>query len=153
MSLKERMEEPDILKAVRTLHGVSGQAFYSLLLSHGRLLLPGNVKPGSRMKQKACYNNSITRMIQDDSVYVEGVVLIHGVAITHAWNLERGHVDHTIPDADQYQYLGLLIPDDIVIEVAGDKRFGLHDGVMGTLTTLPNREELLARIVAANRPR
>lgn len=107
----------------------------------------GDVKPGKRMMTpKRCFNNSITRSIQDGSDYTEGFVFVHNVPLAHAWVVEGGGkpVDYTIKDSEKWTYVGLRVPKNILARVATSDHFGkgMFDGILGTLNAFPTDERL-----------
>jgi hypothetical protein len=125
------------------------------LADHGEVR--SDVKAGKpRMKPKMCFNNSITRAIQDGSTYTEGKVFVHGIPIAHAWNtLEDGTArDHTIVDPEKWTYVGLNIPPQTLATIVTSKHFGrgIYDGALGTVNAFPEteRKRLMDEIIAFN---
>lgn len=116
--------------------------YWSMLTEHGEQ--SSQVQPGApKMKARECYNNAITRMIEDQVGYVEGFVFVHGVPIQHAWNRVGGRfVDYTLgADAKRWTYVGLDVPRDVVLKVAISPKFGsgIADGVLGTINLFKQR--------------
>lgn len=80
---------------------------------------------GRKFKPGYCYYNSGTMMLKGFG-YVEGYVIdkSQGNKIGHSWNVDKNgnHIDFTYPNSDQFDYFGIIIPKDIVLEV------GLENG-------------------------
>lgn len=83
------------------------------------------VKNGKRkLKLGYCYYNSTKKMLHDGYGYVEGIVIDKktGYRVAHAWNIKNDeHIDFTIPNPDDYDYYGIIIPNNVVL----DKMFGM----------------------------
>lgn len=80
-----------------------------------------NVESGKGDKRKykigKCYANAVDKMIHGFG-YVEGFVRNKqsGQYIGHAWNIDKsgGHLDFTFRNTEDYEYFGLLIPEEVV---------------------------------------
>jgi hypothetical protein len=125
------------------------------LAEHGTVR--SDVQKGNpRMKPKMCFNNSITRSIQDGSTYTEGKVFVHGFPIAHAWNTHEDGTakDHTITDPERWTYVGLKVPPQTLATIVTSKHFGkgIYDGVLGTVNAFPEaeRKKMIDEIIAFN---
>jgi hypothetical protein len=78
-----------------------------------------------KCKQKSynlgsCYPNS-TRLMNDKKYkYVEGYVIKNGVKIGHSWNIDQegNHIDFTFKNPQDFEYIGVVIPEKIVWEIS-----------------------------------
>jgi hypothetical protein len=72
-------------------------------------------------KLGCCYGNAARKMVDKGLYYVEGYIKhkISGIKICHAWNAisENEHIDFTLNDAENYNYFGIILPQDIVYKV------------------------------------
>lgn len=79
------------------------------------------------MKLGFCWVNSSKMMLKGYG-YVEGYVINkkNGEKISHSWNVdnEGKHWDFTFDHPEEYEYFGIVIPDDIVWEI-GRKNGGM----------------------------
>lgn len=68
-------------------------------------------------KHGNCYPNSVEKM-REGFDYVEGFVKNKrtGQYISHAWNVDKSgtHQDFTLKKPEEYEYFGVLIPEEIV---------------------------------------
>ena len=95
------------------------------------------VKAGKRdrrvHKSNQCYTNA-GRNLHKGYGYVEGLCInkTTGFTFSHAWNIDKegNHLDFTIDDPETYDYLGIIIPDNIVYEVLGDQLGGVWTSVL-----------------------
>lgn len=73
-----------------------------------------------KLKAKNCYVNAIKKMSEGYD-YVEGVITSKktGFQISHAWNVDStgNHIDFTILETQNFQYHGIILPKDIIINV------------------------------------
>jgi hypothetical protein len=142
---------PDELRIWQSM-GVGGIRA-ELLVELGR---PMDVLAIGGMEGQACFKNSIIRAFCDrDTAYVEGATLVaDAVWITHAWNRDENSqfVDHTLKGADRGPYYGLVIPRDVAFEVQRSRKWGIGDGVLGTLQFLSKKtqDRLVRKIRRAN---
>ena len=110
-----------------------------------------------------CYNNSVDviveSMLKPDSPrvdYVEGIVTEHGIPLAHAWNREGSRmVDHTVPDPWNHQYMGLVVPRRVMMDVMTASSFGRTkgEGVIGAIMHMKDkkrRDRYLRLIMEAN---
>lgn len=73
-------------------------------------------------KNGHCFSNSVKKMMEGYG-YVEGYIEDkEGFRIPHSWNVdsEGNHFDFTLKNPEEYKYIGIVIPNDKVIEV-GEK--------------------------------
>ena len=73
-----------------------------------------------KMKLGRCYGNAASKMSKGFQ-YVEGVIIDKktGLEIQHAWNVDENnnHIDFTIPDPENYTYIGIVLSKEIVYKV------------------------------------
>lgn len=79
------------------------------------------------MKMRYCWGNSSKMMLKGYG-YVEGYVIHkeNGIKYSHSWNVDSNgvHWDFTYDNPEDYEYFGIIIPDNIVWEV-GRKNGGM----------------------------
>lgn len=111
-----------------------------LLLKYGRAMAVDSV---GGMTPQQCFTNAVEHAIVQDVDYVEGMTKVADVVwITHAWNHDRGgYTDFTLKDVT-YPYFGVVIPRKIAYEVMRTRQWGAGDGVLGTLSMLPEKRRL-----------
>lgn len=90
-----------------------------LLLSHGDPVQAKSSKIPNKKFHQNCNIRNAKRICFDHGYgYVEGIATNKKTNFTlaHAWNIDiyGNHVDMTIKDAENYIYLGIQIPIDIV---------------------------------------
>lgn len=98
--------------------------------------------PDEMSPPKRCFNNSIEMCIKNGWGYVEGFITIHGVPLTHAWNLDnQGRAfDTTLKPGDVQNYTGMLIPSKLLFMAATHKRWMIAEGVIGTICMMNDQE-------------
>jgi len=78
-------------------------------------------KKSLRMKAQTCYANAESKRDKGFN-YVEGIITSKksGLQISHAWNVDSNgrHVDFTVMDTGNYEYLGIVLPWPVLSEVA-----------------------------------
>ena len=69
--------------------------------------------PGRRFRLGNCYSNAVEMSQNQEYKYVEGIAVCKtsGVAICHAWNIDKNEraIDVTYVDTDNYDYYGIEI--------------------------------------------
>jgi hypothetical protein len=88
---------------------------------------PYNVKSITNSREPLlkgqCYYNAV-RMMKYDYDYAEGYIVMMGtnIKISHAWNVDPqgNHIDFTIPDSELFDYFGVIVPGDILIDIICD---------------------------------
>jgi len=93
-----------------------------ILKKHGQIFeVHPPPKKSMRMKAQTCYANAESKRDKGFN-YVEGVITSKksGLQISYAWNVDSNgrHVDFTVMDTGNYEYLGIVIPWPILSEVA-----------------------------------
>lgn len=100
----------------------------SILNEKGQIFTVYSGKKDRRtMKLGFCWGNSSKMMLKGYG-YVEGYV-IHketGLKVSHSWNVDSSgtHLDFTYDNPGDYEYFGIIIPNNIVLEV-GRKNGGM----------------------------
>lgn len=100
---------------------------------------------------KQCYTNATQYVLHHPGFdYVEGYY-IHpqiGFPFEHAWVYHRAtgrHYDCTVKDPETYQYFGLIIPSDVLLDIAvGDEYRG---NVLDTLCRAGCNDAFKARMI------
>ena len=73
---------------------------------------------GPKMSPGARFRNAGRKHIHHGLEYVEGYVSVKGFGLVHAWNIDsKGPVDFTSGWGPEYEYLGLIIPNDAYLEL------------------------------------
>lgn len=112
---------------------ISSRNIYAFVGQHGREFHVA-VRPWHMTMdgEKQCFKNATLRMISENLIYCEGFVFVHGVPIHHAWCLdpEGRVVDPTIPDQERWEYVGIPMQYDFVLEIAmATEMYGVLDNI------------------------
>lgn len=69
---------------------------------------------------KNCFENATLFAVGRNLAYVEGFIAVHGVPIHHAWcvNFQGDVIDPTIPDPERWEYFGIPMSIDFVLDTA-----------------------------------
>lgn len=91
-------------------------------------------------KAKQCYKNAAENAIHKSSVkYIEGYVLVSGVPINHAWNVDgKKAFDCTVNPLGKYihEYWGIEVPMVVIMMANLHKNWVIADGVLGTIAIM-----------------
>jgi hypothetical protein len=104
------------------------------------------------MTERHCYSNSAEVALGNPSIgYVEGFGCKDEYCFMHAWNvIGEVHLDYTLRKPEEYRYMGVIIPTELVKVAVGSKHWMISEGVLSTLVKLvPVTEGLDAKIRAA----
>lgn len=92
-----------------------------------------SIIPGNKFLKQNKLHNARRICFENQYGYVEGIVInkIDNSKIAHIWNvdLNGNHVDMTLEDPQNYEYIGIQIPENLIYQVGfkhgGKWRFNL----------------------------
>lgn len=92
-----------------------------------------SIIPGNKFLKQNKLHNARRICFENQYGYVEGIVInkIDNSKIAHVWNvdLNGNHVDMTMEDPQNYEYIGIQIPENLIYQVGfkhgGKWRFNL----------------------------
>ena len=92
-----------------------------------------SIIPGNKFLKQNKLHNARRICFENQYAYVEGIVInkIDNSKIAHVWNvdLNGNHVDMTMEDPQNYEYIGIQIPENLIYQVGfkhgGKWRFNL----------------------------
>jgi hypothetical protein len=99
-----------------------GNPVAKFLLAKGKAFAIGpKTFAGKRGTPQRCYMNATKAALDDDNLlYVEGIVTIHGVPIDHAWNVTQDGklIDPTINSQGVGEYFGVTFPTGYLLQAS-----------------------------------
>jgi hypothetical protein len=102
------------------------------LVAHNGTEFKADVRPDDLPTDEVgqCFKNATLHSIAYNCTYVEGYVFVHGIPLHHAWCIDKNGkvLDTTIPDQEKWEYVGIPMTADFVMEaITSSDVYGVLD--------------------------